>query len=273
VFATKPSLRHLGGFGLSLSKETAGINSLYQSFRGHFSAAYNLPLDHQGSNLLAMGIQGGFVQKSLNDMALQWGSQYNPVIGFDPTLVPSLGELHNRIIYPTFSAGITWYHVQTGYQADKRTKSFIGFSVANFNRPDYSMFDEYVTRAPLIYSFQSGVSYKVQKRLTIAHTLLSIVSNRAYHFNFGTYVIYNVTSPYNRESISLNLLAGGWYRLGDAFVLSAGLQAKQITVAMSYDFNTGNAFDNTVKGGAYEVSLSYRITQKKSRRRYAIPLI
>jgi type IX secretion system PorP/SprF family membrane protein len=111
VFATKPTLRHLGGFGLSLSKETAGINSLYQSLRGHFSAAYNLPLDYQSSNLLAMGIQGGFVQKSLNEMALQWGSQYNPVIGFDPALIPSLGELHNRIIYPTFSAGITWYHV------------------------------------------------------------------------------------------------------------------------------------------------------------------
>lgn len=273
VFATKPSLRHLGGVGIAVSKETAGVGTLYQSYRGHFSAAYNLPLDFEGSNLLAMGIQGGFVQKSINEMALQWGSQYNPVIGFDPTLVPSLGELHSRIIYPTFSAGITWYHVKTGYQTESKTKSFIGFSLANINRPVYSLFDHYSTRAPLIYSLQGGVTYKAQKKLKITHTLLAIGARDTYHVNFGTYVIYHLTSPYNIDMISLNLLMGGWYRFGDAFVLSAGLQAANISVALSYDFNGGNALDNTLRGGAYEVSLSYRIIQKKSRRRYAIPLI
>ena len=273
VFATKPSLRHLGGFGLSLSKESAGANSLYQSYRGHFSAAYNLPLDYQGNNLLALGIQGGFVQKKLNDMALQWGSQYNPVIGFDPTITPSLGGMHSRITYPTFSAGLTWYHVQTGYRAANKTKSYAGFSVANLNRPDYSLFDQYTTHAPLIYSFQGGITYKVAPKLSLTHSLLAMASKQTYHINFGTYVIYNVTNPYNSESNSLNLLFGGWYRLGDAFVLSAGLQAMNFTAALSYDFNTGNAFDNTMAGGAYEVSLSYRVPQKKSRRRYAIPLI
>ena len=273
VFATKPALRHLGGFGLSLSKETAGVNSLYQSYRGHFSAAYNLPLDYQSSNILAMGIQGGFVQKRLNDMALQWGSQYNPIIGFDPTITPSLGEFRNRITYPTFSAGITWYHVKTGYQADKKVKSFVGFSASNINRPDYSLFEQHTTRASLIYSFQGGATYRAQERLSVTHSLLTIASEHAYHINFGTYVIYNVTSPYNKEGISLNLLIGGWYRFGDAYVLSTGLQARHFTAALSYDFNSGDAFDNTLRGGAYEVSVSYRVAQKKSRRRYAIPLI
>ena len=273
VFTTKPSLRHLGGFGIAVSKESAGIGALYQSYRGHFSAAYNLPLDFESRNLLAMGIQGGFVQKRLNEMALQWGSQYNPVIGYDPTLIPSLGELHSRITYPTFTAGITWYHVKTGYQTEKKPKSFVGFSLANINRPDYSLFEQYSTRAPLIYSFQSGVTYKVQKKLNITHTLLATGARKTYHVNFGTYVIYSLTSSYNIDRVSLNLLVGSWYRLGDAFVLSTGLQARNISVALSYDFNSGNTLDNTVRGGAYEVSLSYRIVQKKTRRRYAIPLI
>jgi len=273
LFATKPTLRHLGGFGIALSKETAGPGNLYQSLRGHFSAAYNLPLDYQNKNLLALGIQGGFVQKKLDEAGLQWGSQYNPVIGYDPTITPSLGQPYHRITYPTFAAGITWYHVQSGYHAEKKTKSFMGFSVANLNRPNYSLFENYHTKAPLLYSMQGGISYKIQQRLTITHSLLAIATKPTYHINFGTYVIYNLTNPYNKQSISLNLLTGGWYRFGDAFVVSAGLQASRITAALSYDFNTGNALENTLRGGAYEVSLSYRIPQKKSRRRYAIPLI
>lgn len=273
VFATKPTLQHLGGFALSLSKETAGMEISYESVRGHFSGAYNLYLDVQKKNLLAMGIQGGFVQKKLDALYLQWGSQYNPIIGYDPTMSSSQVEVHNKITYPTFSAGATWYHTQAGYQAEKKMKSFAGFSVANLNRPDYSMFTESITKVPLIYSFQGGVTYNIQSRLNITHSLITMMAEKTYQINFGTYVIYSITSPYNNEGISLKLLSGAWYRLEDAIILSAGLQAKQLTVAMSIDCNNSKVFENTLKGSAYEISISYRIAKKKSRKHYAIPLI
>jgi type IX secretion system PorP/SprF family membrane protein len=277
-FVTKPKVYHAGGVAFSVSQETAGSNQLYHSVRGQLSAAYNLRLDYENRNILAFGLQGGLVRNTIDDNHLQWGSQYNELMGYDPGIAPSLGQLNDRIIYPAFSSGIAWHHKAkedyTHHNLNKRKyRGFLGLSFANLNRPNTAHFTAYTSRAPLIYTAHGGVEYQI-RNIQLSHHALWIKANNTYHFNFGTYVTYFLKNAPHPDINSLSLLLGSWYRFQDAFVLSMGLKAKKFNTVVSYDFNKKvNAADNTLSGGAYEVSVSYRIPRKINNKQYGIPLM
>lgn len=275
-FMAKPKLYHVGGMAFSVSQETAGSAQLYHSVRGQLSAAYNLRLDYQNSNILTFGIQSGFVQNKIDKNNLQWGSQYNELIGYDPGISPSLGQLNDRITYPAFSAGIVWHHIAkqnyVNHIKKRKYRGFLGLSFANLNRPNTALFTAYTTRAPLIYTAHGGVEYKI-KNIQLAHNALWVKANNAYHINFGTYVTYSLTNVHNPSINTLNLLLGSWYRFQDAFVVSMGLQVEKLSAVLSYDFNKINTRDNILSGGAYEASISYRIPRKIKNKQYGIPLM
>lgn len=276
-FTAKPKLYHAGGVALSLSQETAGSNQLYRSFRGQLSAAYNLRLDYKSRNILAFGLQGGLVRNSINDSHLQWGTQYNKLIGYDAGISPSLGQLNDRITYPAFSTGIAWHHragKPHSHDINKRKYSgFLGVSVANLNRPNIAHFTTYTSRTPLIYTAHGGIEHQI-RNIQLSYHALWIKADNAYHFNFGTYITYGLENFNHSSFNSLSLLFGSWYRVQDAFVLSMGLQTKRLSTVISYDFNKKiNAADNTLSGGAYEVSVSYRIPGKIINKQYGIPLM
>lgn len=273
LFVEKPKLYHVGGLAFSVSQETAGSDQLYHSIRGHFSAAYNLRLDYQSRNVIAMGLQGGFVQNNIDNNHLQWGSQYNELIGYDSGISPSMGQLNNRITYPAFSAGIAWHHTaEKKYLDDSKYRGLLGLSFSNLNRPNVSFFSTYTTRAPLIYRVHSGIEYG-NRNIQLAHQILWVRANNAYHLNFGTYVTYLLSKNNEINANYVKLLLGTWYRFQDAFVLSAGLQTGKFNAALSYDFNKSKMHDNMASGGAYEVSISYRIPRKTNNKQYGIPLM
>jgi type IX secretion system PorP/SprF family membrane protein len=276
-YVAKPKLYHAGGIALSVSQETAGSNQLYRSVRGQLSAAYNLRLDYENRNILAFGLQGGLVRNSIDDSHLQWGSQFNELVGFDPGISPSLGQLNERISYPAFSTGIAWHHraKEVLYPGNNKRKysGFIGLSVANLNRPNTAHFSAYTSKAPSIYTAHGGVEHQV-RNIQLSYQALWIKAGNAYHINLGAYITYALNNSRHPNFSSLSLLLGSWYRVQDAFVLSMGLQAKKFSTVVSYDFNKKvNAADNTLSGGAYEVSVSYRIPGKINNKQYGIPLM
>lgn len=274
-FVAKPKLYHAGGMAFSVSKETAGTNQLFRSVHAQLSVAYNLRLDYESRNMLAFGLQGGLVRNTIDDSHLQWGSQYNELIGYDSGLSPSLGQLNDRIMYPAFSTGIAWHHkAREDHSINKRKyRGFLGLSFANLNRPNTAHFTAYTSRAPLIYTAHGGIEHQIRK-IRLSYHVLGMKADNAYHINFGTYVTYELNNIPHPSFSSLSLLLGSWYRVQDAFVLSVGLQANKFNTVVSYDFNKKvNAADNTLSGGAYEVSVSYRIPRKLNNKQYGIPLM
>jgi type IX secretion system PorP/SprF family membrane protein len=276
-YIAKPNTFHAGGLAFSVSQETAGPNQLFRSLRGQFSGAYNLQLDNLNRNTLSFGLQGGFVRTSLDGGQLQWGSQYNELIGYDAGISPSLGNLIEQNSYPSVSTGMVWHH-RTNYKRPSASGKnvlggFLGISAANLNRPNTAHFTDQDHQAPLIYSAHGGLEHQL-KRVRLSHQALYIKAGSAYHLNLGTYVTYPLKSTNQFSSDSPNLLLGVWYRIEDALVVSTGIQAGKITAALSYDFNTNaNPADNTLSGGAYEVSVMYRLPKKVDKKQYGIPLM
>lgn len=271
-YVAKPKAVQVGGIACAVSQENAGVANMYSSLQGQFSAAYNLRLDSH-KNLLVLGLQGNIIQNSVNPESLQWGSQYNAIQGYDPTIVPSLGLLTSRVAYPAFSAGLIWHHVVRENFKRKKYMSHMGLSVANLNQPNTSFFSDHPRPAELILKTSSSISYTVQE-WQISHNLLWVQSSEVYHINFGTYVTYLLTNRYNTGLSSVKLSMGSWYRWRDAVVLSAALQSSQLGVALSYDFNRTFLERDIPAGGAYELSVSYRISRKEAfNRQYGIPLM
>ena len=68
--------------------------------------------------------------------------------------------------------------------------------------------------------------------------------------------------------------AGGWYRFGDAVVISTGFEYESLTLGMSYDLNA-SPLNNSVKGfvrpGGPEFSLIYELPVPAKRKRKPIP--
>lgn len=272
LYVANPKPVHVGGMAFSVSRETAGVSDMYSSLQGQFSAAYNLRLDAH-KNMLVFGLQGSFVQNNMNTGSLQWGSQYNAVTGYDPGISPSLGTLNDRVLYPAFSTGLIWHHTVRESFRRKKYQSHLGLALANLNQPNTSFFTNYSSRAPLVVKASGGITYTLQ-HLQVSHNMLWIHSEAAYHINFGTYVTYLLTNIYDTDLNNLKLSLGSWYRWQDAIVLSAALQSSKLNVALSYDFNKTFLKQDVPVGGAYELSVSYRISRKEAySKQYGIPLM
>ena len=269
------SLRQAGGIGLSLVNETVGTDRFYRATGINLGAAYNLSLNQRQTRLLSFGLQGGFTQRRLYLDRLQWGSQYDPAVGYNPEISPSIETLNDRVGFATFTAGLTYHYNPSRELLLRRLSGFTGLAVANLNRPYASFHQTNRSREALLVRWHSGLEFPVAPSVRILPQALVAYRNaQQYHVNVGTYVHYAFSPPYQATDQHLQLLAGAWYRWNDSWVTSAGLSYQNYLLAVSYDFNTQPVAAGAFRGGAFEVSLSYRWFGKKARlRNFSTPMI
>ena len=271
VNLSKPA-QQTGGVGLSLVNESVGTNRFYRAFGIHLGAAYNLSLDRKRNQLISFGLQGGFTQRRLNPGQLRWGSQYDPGVGYNPEIAPSVGLLSDQVGFVSFSAGIVYYYNPSRELLLRRLSGFTGFSVSDLNRPYSSFYQADQTRMARVLRWHSGLeiplstSAKLQPQLLVAYK-----DTQQYHINVGTYLHY---SPSRNKEESVQLMTGAWYRWNDSWVASAGVSYQRYLLAVSYDFNTQPVAVHAFRGGAFEVSLAYRWFMKnRMLRNFSTPMI
>ncbi len=269
-------LMQAGGIGFAVYNDLAGEGNNFRTTGIQAGAAYNLALTGDFSQVLSFGMQVGMIQRAIDFGDLQWGSQYNPAApfyGFDYTVAPTvnMGTLRERILYPVVHSGVVWHFNPARGLVSKPLSGFVGLSVSNLNQPNESLLREGASRLPMLFRLQSGLDYELNSQFHLMPNLLWMRQNGNSQINVGTYLSYQLT-----ESDSQNqarVMAGGWYRVGDSFVLSAALTNAKYTLGFSYDINASSLRYSTHGRGAWEVSLTYRIVKKKATRRFSTPLI
>lgn len=269
------ALYQTGGVGLSLVDESVGDHRYYRSWNVQLGAAYNVRMDRKQNHQLSFGLQGGFSQRTINTSQLRWGSQYDPMIGYNPEIAPSIASFNDKVSFANFAAGLIYFYNPSRELLLHRISGFTGFSVANLNRP-YSSFNQTdKTREALTLRWHSGLEVPLSGSVKLLPQMLVAYRNaQQYHINVGTYVHYSLAQSSLPDERELQLLAGAWYRWNDSWVASAGVSHRNYLLAVSYDFNTQPVAVNAFRGGAFEVSLAYRWFNKKhSRRNFATPMI
>lgn len=269
------TFKHIGGVGITLYNDIAGENGGLKASGINLSGSYNISLPYDKRQTISLGVQLGFVQKKLDLGNLQWGSQYNPFIGFDNTIDPGIGEITEQTIFPVVNAGWMWYF---NPDKDKFRKSgfraFLGMSVANLNQPDESLYQDGSSKLPMLYKLHGGVDFKITRGLKLTPNLLLMSQNKVRQVNAGAYLTIDVNNnPYARKTNTVEILVGTWKRMDDSMIFTTGLNTKNVTVGVSYDLNSSSLRYQTRGRGAMELSIAYRIIKGKGIRRLSTPLI
>ncbi len=259
--------RHIGGLGGAVFNEAAGQNHNFKTYGILAGGAYNLQFDKWRNSFISFGLQGGVIQKRIENGDLTWGSQYDPFFGFNPAIAPSITNINQTVTYPVINAGIAFYH--NSQKIKHGVSTYIGFAISNLNSPNESLIETAKAILPFLYKAHGGLDISLSERFTLSPNVLWMQQNSLSQINVGLYTSYSITSAENPFIATL----GTWYRLKDSFIGMLGLSKNKITFGFSYDINSSTLRYATHGQGAYEVSLTYRVPKIKGLRRFASPLI
>lgn len=238
------------GLGVTVLNQTAGDGG-YNYLNALFSTAYRAILDKSGMNVLSIGIQAGIINRRINPGKLQFGEQYNPILGFDPT-IPS-GEHFNKTSSLAFDAnfGIVYYNQNPNTQFNP----FGGISLYHLSRPEDPFINVNDERLPVRMNIHGGTRIKLNDVFNLTPQAIYIRQGNAHETALGLYGQYLLPN-YS------DLLFGATCRLNDAIIPFVGFHLKDFTLGLSYDVNVSRLRTASEGRGGFEISLSY-IRHKK----------
>ncbi len=235
--------------GVSIYNDRSGDGNL-ANLSMLASIAYHKFLGTESNKSISVGLQGGYTQKSIDLARLYWQDEfYNG--GFQPG---TTGELLNpKVKYFTANAGIQWQHAISenfGYT--------IGVAGHNLNQPKESFLKKQNNEVGLgmRINTQIGAVWNAGYRLSIRPAFLYQSQTAATEMIAGSEFLYIVGDP-DIRSVATGVFVGGWYRFGDATLITAGLEFKGFRVGFGYDYNMSDLKVASGGNGGFEISLRY----------------
>lgn len=243
----------LGGCVLNQSAGDGGFNYLTASA----TVAYTgVKFGKDEMQRLVFAMQGGVINRRVDQTKFKWGEQWNPITGYNPN--NAITETFNRTSSTVLDigAGALYYDASP----DKKINVFAGFSAYHLNRPKdpilYSQ-NDVLSYIPLRYVIHGGININVSEKISVVPHVLFMQQGNAKEIMFGTYVRMNV----NEET---DFMFGGYYRNKDAAAPYAGIDYKNFTIGVSYDANISKLGSLTRNVNSFELTLTYtkRNTEK-----------
>ncbi len=237
--------------GLQFYNDRAGDGNLSQnSILG--SIAYHKFLGKENNMAVSVGLQGGYMNKSLDLSQLYFGDEFrngsfNPGTSFE---YPGLG---NNVDYFTVNVGVN-YALSFG----DRFGISIGGGANNLNEPDESLQSKRNSEVGLgrRYTGQLGAVIYTTDRFSIRPAVLYQTQRTADELVGGAEFMYTLGDTYVR-SYATSVFLGTFYRNNDAALITAGLELKGFRVGVSYDYNTSELNTASNGNGGFEISLRY----------------
>ena len=272
IYKSTEKFQNIGGIGLSVYNNNAGKVGL-KTVGANLNAAYVIPINQ--NNQILTGVQVGFIQKTIDFSQGQWGSQYDPLIGFNSNLASGAYNFVSTVIYPDVGAGFLYYNKPRREITEKGKSFYCGFSAYHLNRPNESVIKSQASPLPILYKATFGGEFSINSTWNISPNILIAKQNGALQINVGTYVTYSLGGT-SESMLPTKLIAGAWYRVNDSGIGSIGIGNRYYMIGFSYDMNSSTLrLNSDAKGaGAYEVSL--KITSPKivkTQRVYQTPRI
>ncbi len=240
--------------GLQLYKDQAGDANL-TNFTGLVSVAYHKVLGASLNKVLSVGLQGGYTQKSIDLSKLYFGDEY-----VNGTFNPGVSQeyhlgLGNSVHYYTVNAGVS-YAQSVGEMG--KFSYVIAAGANNLNQPTESFEKKQNSQVGLTmrYTGQVGAIWNTSERFSLRPGVLFQNQASANEFIAGNEFHYLVGNP-EFPSYSTAVFLGGYYRTGDAVMMTAGVEFKGFRVGLSYDYNVSNLNAASNGDGGFELSIRY----------------
>ena len=236
----------LGG---SLLNQTAGDGG-FSYLNAYASVAYTgVKFGKDNSHHVVLAIQGGLINRRVDESKFKWGEQWNPITGYNSSNPTTETFARTSSTTLDIGAGALYYDGS----ADKKINVFGGFSVFHINKPkDPIIANESaeLNTIPIRYTLHGGVSFNISERFSIIPHALYMRQGTASEAMLGAYAQLNV----NAET---DLMIGAYYRNKDAVAPFIGFDWKNFIVGLSYDANTSKLGAMTRNVNSFELSLTY----------------
>ena len=230
------------GLGGVILRDVAGSGAL-TSTKIYGSVAYHQMLGL--SSLLTAGFNVGWANKRIDQSKLTFPDQFDGKF-FDNTLPTSVQLLNNSISYFDMQAGINYAYFPT-----EDIYINAGYSIHHVNQPRETFFEVGVgSELPMRHiGFINGI-YKLNDNVIINPNAFYTTQAQASELVLGLNGAYNLSGDGSKQ-----LIAGLYYRYGDAVIPTVGLEINNIRFSFSYDVTMSSLrnFNNYL--GASEFNL------------------
>jgi type IX secretion system PorP/SprF family membrane protein len=230
------------GVGGVLLNDVAGSGGL-RSTKIYGSLAYHQMLGN--SSLLSAGFNVGWANKRIDQSKLKFPDQFDGKFFDNPFTNVSL--TNNNVSYMDVQAGMNYAYFP-------REDIYInaGYSIHHVNRPKETFFNDLTNagRIPMRHIGFLNAIVKVNDRVIINPNAYFSTQAKASELVVGLNGNYNLSEFGEKQ-----LVAGLYYRLGDAVVPMVGVEVNSIRFTFSYDATVSslNKFNNY--RGASEISI------------------
>ncbi len=227
------------GIGGVILSDVAGSGSL-RSTKIYGSIAYHQMLGN--SSLLSAGFNVGWANKRIDGSKLKFPDQFDGKF-FDNTLPTAVVLSTNNVNYLDVQAGLNY-----AYFPQENIYLNAGYSIQHVNRPRETFFNDSTNngRIPMRHIGFINSLLKVNDRVIINPNVYFTTQAKAMEIMVGMNANYNLSAAGEQQ-----LVAGIYYRPGDAIVPMAGFELKNVKFTFSYDvtLSTLNKF-NGYRGAA-----------------------
>jgi type IX secretion system PorP/SprF family membrane protein len=250
------------GWGVNVYNDKAGDGRM-GTLQANASLAYQVYMSAR--SMLALGMQGGILQRSIDFSELHWGTQYdqNSSTGYNASLPPdkAVAGGDNNFIRPDLSTGVIYtYKKNERYmRGGDQMDITLGAALFHVNQPKYSFL---------------GTGEKLYQRIVIhGHSMIGIPNssialapgfaimkqgpNQEIFMGMMVRYMLKEDSKYTGFVKGSSISAGGYYRNKDAFVATALFEFASYGVGLSYDFNVSGLKTVSSGRGGLEITLRF----------------
>ena len=259
---TTPYVTYSGSFDIKLlqnllKSDVFGVGALFVGDRSGdgvlsmntamLSASYHKSLGKEHNHFIGIGVQGGYVQKSVNVSALTFPDQH---VNGNFDLSQPNGENISKSKVSYFDLNIGILH-QSWIKKDE-IGIFTGLSIYHLTSPKESFYSDNVRLANR-FTAHAGAYVKIVKHFYITPNVLFQYQNKALETNLGTGFEYHV----DMKKSQFIAFVGIWDRINDAVIASGGVEFYKVRASFAYDITTSSLTDATRHRSAFEIALVY----------------
>jgi len=236
---------------------TAGYNYL----SGYGSFAYQVPVSENGYHKLSFGVQAGLIYRGFDVNKLQMDDQYNPLLGYDPTIATTENFSSTAATLFDANAGVFYYDgTPSG-----RVNVFAGFSAGHLAAAKDAFANGGLgARIPMRYTFHGGLRIAAADFMDLTPHVIYMKQQHAELKAVGLNAEFNLDTD-------CSVTVGALCRFKDAAVGSVGFNVKNLIIGLSYDYTTSSLQKSSGFGGGYELSLSYVFKRRLAGRSQVCP--
>ncbi len=219
---------------------------IFNSFSFVLSGAHDITIGSQDKHHLSVGLQAGFIYKTLRLSQYTFDRQYSQGT-FDTDLPNGESFEKSKRFLPEINFGFAYTHTDDS----KKYHPYGGMAVLHCTNPKNNFIaSEDESRLPLHYIFNVGSLFEINNQMTLDPKILIMKQNTVWQFNPG------VLFHYNMEANDMHLMAGLFYRVNDAIIPQIGLYFKNFIYRISYDINVSKLKTYSNYKGGFEFSIT-----------------